>query len=298
MRHPTAVLLLALAWIGAWLPPTGAQAREAAPTPIAIKGSGTLWPLVQRWVDAYQESQPPVTITVEGGGSGSGIAALIRHQVDLASTSREFKPHELLAAEGNGLTPKPHVVAHDALALYVHPSNPLEELSLPQLADMYGDKGGTSSWSQLGVEVPGCPQQRITLVSRHNVSGSYEFFRQHVVGAERELQLGTRDLAGARDVVDLVAHTPCAIGFSGLAYATPRVKVLKLKATADSPAVPPSTATALNRTYPLARPLYLYSREEPRGEIRAFLDWVITDAGQCIAARLGFPPIRVMECSR
>jgi len=186
---------------------------------IQNKGSDTLVNVAQAWAEAYQTVNPSVVVAVSGGGSGTGIAALINGTVDLANASRAIKDKEAEQAKKNGHDPIQHVVGYDALAVYLHPDNPIDTLSLNQLAEIYADGGSYHSWTDLGVEVPGCQDQEIVVVSRQNNSGTYAYFREAVLG-DADFRLGTRDMHGSKDVVDLVENTPCAIGYSGLAYAT------------------------------------------------------------------------------
>jgi phosphate transport system substrate-binding protein len=251
--------------------------------------------VAQAWAERYSEVDDGMAVAVSGGGSGTGIAALINGTVDIANASRPIAEEEAKLARDNGNPPVEFVVGFDALAVYVHKDNPLDRISLAALADMYGEGGGTTRWTELGVEVPGCRDQEIILVSRQNNSGTYAYFREAVLGKRRDYRLGTHDLHGSKDVVDLVQRTPCAIGYSGLAYDTPQVKMLCIE-TSDGGCVRPSVASALDGTYPIARPLFMYTRGEPAGHVRAYLDWVLSDEGQCILAEKGYAPVRGLSC--
>ena len=166
---------------------------------------------------------------VSGGGSGQGIAALIKGNVDLASCSRNLKPEEAEEARKNtGKDPVEHVVAYDALAIFVHSQNPLEEITLSQLAEIYKVGGNLARWSQLGATIPS-GRDRIMRVNRQSSSGTYEFFRDHVLD-KKDFQLGSLDMNGSKEVVELIAATPGAIGYSGMAFATDQVKVLRVSA--------------------------------------------------------------------
>ncbi len=196
---------------------------------IQNKGSDTLVNVAQAWAEEYQTVNPAVVVAVSGGGSGTGIAALINGTVDIANASRSIKDSEIKQAQDNGHDPIQFVVGYDALAVYLHPDNPIDTLSLEQLAEIYADGGSYLSWTDLGVEVPGCQDQEIVVVSRQNNSGTYAYFREAVLN-EKDFKLGTRDMHGSKDVVDLVENTPCAIGYSGLAYATEHVKLACISA--------------------------------------------------------------------
>ena len=200
-------------------------ASAGARTVIQNKGSDTLVNVAQAWAENYQNVDADVAVAVSGGGSGTGIAAMINATVDIANASRQMKRKEIDLAKSRGQDPVEHVVGYDALAVFLHPDNPLDTVSIAQLAEAYGEEGETENWGQLGIEVPGCKGQEIILVSRQNNSGTYAYIRKAVLGAMRDYKLGTRDMHGSKDVVHLVEKTPCAIGYSGLAYATDHVKM-------------------------------------------------------------------------
>ncbi len=263
---------------------------------IQNKGSDTLVNVAQAWAEAYSEIAPNVAIAVSGGGSGTGISAMINGTVDIANASREMSESELQAARANGNDPVVFTVGYDAMAIFVHPANPLTSITMEQLAGIYGEGGTLDRWSQLGVTVPGCGSDEIVLVSRQNNSGTYEYFREAVLG-EGELKLGSRDMHGSKDVVDLVQNTPCAIGYSGLAYATERVSMPCVSRGEGTPCVTPSVETAIDQTYPIARPLFMYTRGQPEGAVKDYLDWVLSEAGQCIIFDMGYAPAKPVTCT-
>ena len=203
---------------------SGVAVSEAR-TLIQNKGSDTLVNVAQAWAEEYRKVDPDVAVAVTGGGSGTGIAAMINGTVDIANASRKMKDKEMKMAKDRGQDPLEHVVGYDALAVFVHQNNPMDEISIGQLAEIYGEEGATENWGDLGIEVPGCQGQEMVLVSRQNNSGTYAYFRKAVLGKARDYKLGTRDMHGSKDVVDLVEKTPCAIGYSGLAYATDHIKM-------------------------------------------------------------------------
>jgi phosphate transport system substrate-binding protein len=265
-----------------------------ARTVIQNKGSDTLVNVAQAWAEEYQNVASDVAIAVSGGGSGTGIAAMINGTVDIANASRQMKDKEIKMAQDHGQNPVEHIVGYDALAVYLHPDNPLSTLSLSQLGEIYGREGKAKSWSDLGVTVPGCKGNEIVVVSRQNNSGTYAYFRKAVLGKDK-YRAGTLDMHGSKDVVDLVEKTPCAIGYSGLAYATDHVKLACISKDGDA-CVSPSVATAVDRSYPIARPLFMYTNGEPEGEIKKYLDWVMSDAGQCIILNKGYAPMKTVDC--
>ncbi len=269
-----------------------AQAREL----IQNKGSDTLVNVAQAWAEAYQKVNPEVAVAVTGGGSGTGIAAMINGTVDIANASRAMKGKELELAKSKGQNPIEHTVGFDALAVYLHKDNPAKLLSIPQLAEIYGEEGKTEKWTDIGLEVPGCKDQEMVLVSRQNNSGTYAYFRKAVLGKARDYRMGTRDMHGSKDVVDLVEKTPCAIGYSGLAYATDHVK-LACVAKDGKDCVMPSVQTAADGSYPIARPLLMYTNGEPTGEVKKYLDFILSDQGQCIISEKGYAPVRDVTCN-
>jgi phosphate transport system substrate-binding protein len=263
---------------------------------IQNKGSDTLVNVAQAWAEAYQTVNPSVVVAVSGGGSGTGIAALINGTVDLANASRAIKDKETALAEKNGQDPVQHTVGFDALAIFLHGDNPLDEISIEQLAGIYGDGGEIMNWTDLGVEVPGCKGQEIVVVSRQNNSGTYAYFRDAVLG-KSDFKLGTRDMHGSKDVVDLVEKTPCAIGYSGLAYATDHVKLGCVAQETGGACVSPSVDTAIDGSYPIARPLFMYTNGEPTGHVGDYLNWIKSDEGQCIILEKGYAPATEANCS-
>mgnify|MGYP003572236552 CR=1 FL=1 len=269
----------------------GGERREV----IQNKGSDTLVNVAQAWAENYQTVNPNVVVAVSGGGSGTGIAALINGTVDIANASRAIKDKELQQAKDNGQNPIQHTVGFDALAVFLHADNPLDEISLEQLRQIYGDGGTFLSWTDLGVEVPGCQGQEIVVVSRQNNSGTYAYFREAVLG-DSDFKLGTRDMHGSKDVVDLVEKTPCAIGYSGLAYATDHLKLACVKSGSGS-CVNPSVDSALDGSYPIARPLFMYTNGEPTGSVGDYLNWIKSEEGQCIILEKGYAPSIDVSCS-
>jgi phosphate transport system substrate-binding protein len=265
-------------------------------TIIQNKGSDTLVNVAQAWAEAYQRVDANVVVAVTGGGSGTGIAALINGTVDIANASREMKAKEIDQARAAGHDPVEHVVGYDALAVFLHADNPAVSLSIEQLAGIYGDGGEITRWTDIGLEVPGCKNQEIIVVSRQNNSGTYAYFREIVLGKTRDFRLGTRDMHGSKDVADLVEKTPCAIGYSGLAYTTDHTKLACI-VNQGSACIEPSVATASDGSYPIARPLLMYTSGVPTGKVKQYLDWIMSDAGQCIIQDKGYAPVRGVTCS-
>ena len=258
---------------------------------IAIDGSDTMVNLSQAWAETYHKKKPDVNIQVSGGGSGVGINSLISGKVDMANASRRMDDKEIAKAKTNfpGKEPKEVTVGIDALALYVHKENPLESISIDELAEIYGDNGTITKWSQLGVKVLGSDD--ITRVSRQNNSGTYAYFREHVLGKNRDFKNGSIDQSGSKDVVALVSRTPTAIGYSGMGYKTNDVKWLKVSAKKGQPGIAPSIEAARSGTYPISRPLFVYTIGEPQGALKEFIDWCRAPEGQAIVAEMGYVPL-------
>jgi phosphate transport system substrate-binding protein len=293
--HPRRIagglVLLAVTALAACGPSGGGGGDEGGPTIIQNKGSDTMVNVAQVWAEEYRAVAPDVEVEVSGGGSGVGLAALIRGAVDIANASRDMHPEEIEAAAKNtGKTPKEFTVGYDALAVYVNKHNPLDEIRLDKLAQIYVEGGSVTRWSQLGVTIPGASDDTIVRVSRQSSSGTYEFFREHVLG-NRDYALGSRDLNGSKEVVELVSNTPTAIGYSGMGYATPEVKMLRLAAEPGAPSYEPSVANVNNDHYPLARPLHLYTLGEPEGAVKAYIEWILSPAGQKVVEDSGYVPL-------
>ena len=266
-----------------------------ARTVIQNKGSDTLVNVAQAWAEAYQKVNSNIAVAVTGGGSGTGIAAMINGTVDIANASRKMKDKELKLAQKNGQTPVEHVVGYDALAVYMHKNNPAKNLTFDQLKDIYDRKGKAKKWSDLGLKVPGCGSDEIVVVSRQNNSGTYAYFKKAVLG-KGKYRSGTLDMHGSKDVVDLVEKTPCAIGYSGLAYATDHIKTACIVGKKGGDCVMPSVATASDGSYPIARPLFMYTNGQPQGDIKTYMDWIMSDEGQCIILNKGYAPVRAVTC--
>ena len=282
---------LTLATISTLFAAVSVEAR----TTIQNKGSDTLVNVAQAWAEEYQKVDPEVAVAVSGGGSGTGIAAMINGTVDIANASRSMKAKEITMAEERGQKPVEHVVGYDALAVFLHADNPIDELTIQQLSDIYGRGAKVSKWSDMGITVPGCSSDEIVVVSRQNNSGTYVYFKKAVLGKKGKYRNGTLDMHGSKDVVELIENTPCAIGYSGLAYSTDHVKMACISSDGAA-CVSPSVATASDRSYPVARPLFMYTDGEPEGTIKEYLDWINSDVGQCIILKKGYAPNKDVSC--
>jgi phosphate transport system substrate-binding protein len=269
----------------------GGDMRDGRKT-IQNKGSDTIVNVAQAWAEEYQTVRPEVAIAVSGGGSGTGIAALMNNTVDIANSSREMKAEEKeQAKKSTGKEPVEHVVAYDAIVVFLHKANPMSKITRDQLACIFGENGTCEKWPDVGVEVPGCSDQEIVRVGRQSNSGTYSYFREWVVGEKNDLKLGSRDMQGSKDVVELVSGTPCGIGYSGLGYKTEHVKTACLAKTATEMCVEPTLAAAVSGAYPLSRKLYMYTLGEAQGDVAAYIDWIRSDAGQAVVERSGYATI-------
>ena len=298
-RRPNPVSLFGLAVLfsvclmqtGCGKSESGGSGEAGSKATIQNKGSDTMVNLAQAWAEEYRKVVPDVNVEVSGGGSGVGIAALGKGTIDIANASRNMKPEEIETAKKNtGKAPKEFVVGYDALAIYVHKDNPLNEITLDQIAQIYAEGGAITKWADLGVTIPGSPKDEIVRVSRQSSSGTYEFLREHVLN-KKDFKLGSRDMNGSKEVVELVASTPTAIGYSGMGYATAAVKMLKVKKAAADPAFEPNVANTLAKTYPIARSLLVYTLGEPQGPVKKYIDWMMSDAGQKVVEVTGYVPL-------
>ena len=259
---------------------------------IQNSGSDTMVNLAQAWAEEYAKVNSKVSVEVSGGGSGTGIAALINGTVDIANCSRAMKQREIdRAKENTGKDPMQFIVGYDALAVYVHKDNPLNEVTIAQLAGIYGEAGTTVKWSELGVDHQACSGDEIIRISRQSNSGTYHYFREALLGKKGDFKLGSRDLHGSKDVVELVERTPCAIGYSGMGYATDHVKMLKVAKADGEATYAPSVDNVLNKSYPIARPLYMYTLGEPTGEAKKYMEWIFSDEGQKLVEKSGYVPL-------
>jgi phosphate transport system substrate-binding protein len=284
---PLAVLLLGTAVAACGR----GEATGISRTVIQNKGSDTMVNVAQVWAEEYRKVAPHVAVEVSGGGSGVGIAALIKGAVDAANASRNIKPSEAdQALKNTGKSPVDFKVGYDALAVFVHRDNPLTEITLEQLEQIYAEDGRFLRWSDLGVTIPGVRDDRIVRISRQSSSGTYEFFREHAL-RNNDFRLGSLDLNGSKEVVELVAHTPTAIGYSGMGYAISAVKMLSVASKPGEPAAAPAVAAIHNGTYPLARSLHIYTLGEPQGALKGYLDWILSEPGQRVVEDSGYVPL-------
>ncbi len=291
MRALCITWFLLLTLLSACAAPAGEQpGAPAAVTSIENKGSDTMVNLALAWAELYQGTHPEVSISVTGGGSGTGITALANQTVDIANASRAIKDEEIATIASKGPAPVEFVVARDAIAVIVNPENPVNALTLQQISDIYS--GLIINWSQVGGE-----DRPIVCLSRETNSGTHVYFLEEV------LRLGDSDnktlfspetllLPSSEGITAEVRDNPNAIGYDGLGYVTADVKVLAVAVDAASPYFLPSVETVNDKTYPIARDLYMYTAGEPSGAQAAYLDWILQAEAQEVVRALGFVPVK------
>jgi phosphate transport system substrate-binding protein len=273
-RHILAATLLAAAIAGP------AQAARG----LTVKGSDTMVILGQRWAEQYMNAHPGSIIQVTGGGSGTGIAALINGTTEICMSSRAMKADEKRKLRDRYQTMGVEIpVAKDGLSIFLNERSPVKELSFEQLRQIY--TGVITNWSQIGG-----PNAQIVLYGRENSSGTYVYFKDHVL-LGRDFSARCQTLPGTAAVVNAVAKDPNGIGYGGAAYAK-GVKECAVKKDAASPAVLPSAATVKDGSYPVTRDLYLYTRVKPAGDAKKFIDYVLSNEGQALATQVGYFPVR------
>ncbi len=295
----TVALAAALAFVGcnkkedAGATPGGGGGDSKKTVEIRAKGSDTLIQLATAWAEAYRKVKPNVFINANGGGTGTGVAALQNNTTEICNASREMKPEEKAKVkEVTGKDVKEFVVAYDALAVYSNPANPIKEISVEELREIWAEGGTITMWDQINPAFKG----KITLFGRQNNSGTYDYFREHVCGKkdgkQREFRGGISEMNGSSEVVENVLKTPTALGYSGMGYKTPKVNWLKVSNKKGEPGIEPGADVARSGKYPIARKLYLYTAGEPTGELKEYLEWILSPEGQKIVEKEGFVPLK------
>lgn len=293
MKKQLLLILFLLFFLSACAEMEARAADSGAAIYIENKGSDTMVNLALAWAERYQDAREGVQISVTGGGSGTGIAALLNDTVDLANASRQIKDEEVETARGNGVKPVEFVVARDAIAVIVHPENPVNALTLEQISDIYS--GLINNWSEVGGE-----DRPIVRLSRETNSGTHVYFLEVV------LRLGEKDnktffaqntllLPSSEGIIHEVRQNPNAIGYDGLGYVPHDLKVLAIAEKTGGAYVRPSIATVNSGTYPIARDLYIYTAGQPEGATREYLDWIFSEEAQTIVSDLGFVPVGALH---
>jgi len=268
---------------------SGSVSAEALQGSLQIKGSDTMVNLCQAWAEAFMANHPKVTVAVTGGGSGTGIAALISGTCDLAAVSRKMTAKEIGLAKAQKGEPQEWTVALDGLAVVVHPDNPVKRSTVGQLSDLF--TGKIRNWRELGGK-----DAAVVLLSREVNSGTHVYFKEHVLGKTadghtREFAPDALLLPSSQAIADEVAANPTAIGYYGMGYLNPKNAVVAIAKTADGPYLAPSEESVRSGLYPISRPLLLYSRGVPQGLTKAFLDFILSSEGQQIVRRIDFVPV-------
>lgn len=264
---------------------------------ITVKGSDTMVNLAQKWAEVYMKENPGVSIQVTGGGSGTGVAALLNGTTDLANSSRELKESELETAKSKGIQPKVIEVALDGLAVIVHPRNPIDNITIKQVSDIFSGK--IRNWKELGG-----PDMPITLYGRENSSGTYEFFKDHVLGRDEngrqiDYATSTQVLQGTAALGEAVARDVKAVGYGGVGYFAERkdVKILHVKKDENSPAISPAEDGKVNYEaiwsgdYSISRYLYSFTNGEPKGALKNFIDFILSEEGQNLVMQMEYIPL-------
>ena len=246
--------------------------------------------LAQMWAEVYMDQNQQTVIAVTGGGSGTGITAMINGTTDIATSSREMKGKEKDKARDKGIEVVEHQVGLDGIAVIVHPSNPVDELDMDQLAEIFA--GRITDWKDIGGE-PG----PIVVLSRESNSGTHVFFKEHVLNKGKsdgnvEFGADTLLMPSSQAIYDEAVQNPRTIGYVGLGYASGGVRALQVKKDAASPRVTPSVTTVQTGDYPISRPLYMYTKKDAPGSVLEFLDWIKGPEGQQIVGELEFVPLK------
>ena len=258
-------------------------AFSPAPERITVKGSDTMVILAQKWAEVYMKSNPGAAIQVTGGGSGTGISALINGATDIAISSRKMKRTEMDKMKEKYNTLGVEIAcAKDGITVFLHPSNKVKELTLKQLGQIY--RGEIKNWKEVGGA-----DKNIKLYGRENSSGTYVFFQEHVV--EGDYAPSCQTLPGTAAVVNAVKKDPNAIGYGGAAYAE-GIEICKVKQDENSPGVLASAETIKNDTYPISRYLFMYIKNKPTGELKKFIDWILSPEGQKLVVETGYFPVK------
>ncbi len=254
-----------------------------APKKITVKGSDTMVILAQKWAEVYMKSHPDAVIQVTGGGSGTGISALINGATDICNSSRPMKKTEMDKLKDRYASMGVEIpCAKDGITIFLHSSNPVKELTIKQLSNIFSGK--TRNWKEVGG-----PDAEIKLYGRENSSGTYVFFKDQVVKADYAASCQT--LPGTAAVVNAVGKDKLGIGYGGAAYAS-GVKHCAVKKDEKSPAFEATPETVKKGQYPITRYLYMYTRNRPTGELKAYIDWVLSAEGQKLVAEVGYFPVK------
>ena len=264
--------------------------RDTLRNSIQIKGSDTMVNLAQSWAEVYMEENPGEFVAVTGGGSGTGFASLVAGTCDIAMSSRNIKPKEVALAQKNGKNPFEIMIALDGLAVVVHPSNSVDSLTIDQLSAIFS--GTITNWRDLGGA-----DEKIVVLSREVNSGTHVYFKEHVLRnkskrSTAEFAPGALMLSSSQAIADEIAANPAAIGYYGMGYISPRHKAMAVAKDADSPYVMPTIENVVSGSYPISRPLLLYTNGIPAGLVKKFADFALSSEGQKLVVKTDFVPVK------
>ncbi len=268
-----------------WILLTACARAEEVKGTLQIKGSDTMVNLCQAWAEAFMARHPQVVVAVTGGGSGTGLAALISGTWDLAASSRAITDKEKTQMTAHGRTSREWNVALDGLAVVVHPNNPVKQLTISQLADLF--TGKIRNWKELGGA-----NRAVVLLSREVNSGTHVYFKEHVLGTGQEFAPEALLLSSSQAIADEVATNPDAIGYYGMGYLNPKNRAVAVAKTAADAHIVPSETDVRSGAYPISRPLFIYSLDEPSGLAKEFLDFTRSPEGQALVRQTDFVPIQ------
>jgi len=275
---------------------TSQQAQNSSETtqkesqPIQIKGSDTMVNLGKAWAESFMVKYPEANLAVTGGGSGTGIASLIQGTAQVVQSSRAIEPVEIMEAQKNGITPKEFLVGYDGIAVIVNPGNTVQSLTIQQLADIF--TGKITNWNMVGGN-----DGKVVILSREVNSGTHVYFKEHVLNGGNtkgtvEFAPDALMMSSSQAIVDEVASNPNAVGYIGMGYISVNVKVVPIAKDSSANPVTPNVENVKSNSYPISRPLYIYTKGEPEGMVKQFVDFVLSSEGQEIVKKDGFVPFQ------
>ena len=283
-------LIGALGILGCSRNDTDKQAQNETKTSIQIKGSDTMVNLVQAWAEEFMKKNPGKQLAVTGGGSGTGISSLISSTCDICMTSRNIKDKEIELAKKKGVTTNEIKVALDGLAVVVHPSNPVGQLTQAQLADIF--TGNISNWKEVGGK-----DAKVVILSREVTSGTHVYFKEHILrkgnaNGPEEFASSALMMPSSQAIADEVTNNPDAIGYYGMGYISAKQKPISVAKDEKSEYEAPTTENVISGKYPISRPLLLYTNGQPKGLDKEFIDFALSPEGQAIVVKTDFVPVQ------
>jgi phosphate transport system substrate-binding protein len=278
-----AIALIALA--GALLSAAGCSRSTYG---VQIKGSDTMVNLVQAWAEQFMAEHPDISVPVTGGGSGTGVTALVNGTCEIAMSSRKMEPEETEAANHVGVYPVEYKVGVDGIAVVVNPANPISRLTIDQLRAIF--TGEVTNWREVGGK-----DQPIVLLSREVNSGTHVYFKEHVLkSGDQQLDFSSKALmlSSSQALADEISHTETAIGYYGMGYLSKTQKAIAIAKDASSPYVEPTVDNVRAGKYAISRPLLMYTNGQPQGDVKLFMDFIFSPEGQKLVREQGFVPVK------